>query len=106
MIASVAFPILPTTMKSISHTLGVCFFFFVRPQRGNNTIFIVVDLALNRIPNDVRPAVVDIINQSKSSPSQKRALLLKKGLLRSTADELEVLAEVGELQIVSVRSLI
>lgn len=56
----------------------------------------VVDLAFNRIPNDLRPAIVDIINQSKSSPSQKRALLLKKGLLRSTADELEVLAEVGK----------
>ena len=57
---------------------------------------LVVDLALNRIPNDVRPAVIDIMNQSKSSPSQKRALLLKKGLLRSTTDELEVLAEVGK----------
>jgi translation initiation factor 2-alpha kinase 4 len=56
-----------------------------------------VSLALNRIPNDLRPAVFDIINQSKSSPSQKRALLLKKGLLRSTADELEVLAEVGKI---------
>jgi translation initiation factor 2-alpha kinase 4 len=64
----------------------------------------VVDLALNRIPNDLRPAVVDIINQSKSSPSQKRALLLKKGLLRSTTDELEVLTEVGKiLRLLSVR---
>lgn len=57
---------------------------------------LVVDLALNRLPDDLRPAIVDIINQSKSSASQKRALLLKKGLLRSTTDELEVLAEVGK----------
>jgi translation initiation factor 2-alpha kinase 4 len=56
----------------------------------------VVDLALDRIPTDLRPAIVDIINQSKSSLSQKRALLLKKGLLRSTTDELEILSEVGK----------
>ncbi|EGN94241.1 hypothetical protein SERLA73DRAFT_126224 [Serpula lacrymans var. lacrymans S7.3] len=56
----------------------------------------IVDLALNRIPLDLRPAVIDIINQSKSSAFQKRTSLLKKGLLRSTADELEVLAEVDE----------
>lgn len=36
------------------------------------------------------------MNQFKSSSSQKRAALLKKGLLRSTADELEVLAEIDE----------
>lgn len=39
---------------------------------------------------------MDIMNQSKSSSSQKRAALLKKGLLRSTADELEVFAEIHE----------
>lgn len=39
---------------------------------------------------------MDIMNQSKSSSSQKRAALLKKGLLRSTADELEVFAEIDE----------
>lgn len=39
---------------------------------------------------------MDIMNQSKSTPSQKRASLLKKGLLRSTADELEVFAEIDE----------
>ncbi|KAH7923751.1 Serine/threonine-protein kinase [Leucogyrophana mollusca] len=56
----------------------------------------IVDLALNRIPDELRSSVVDIINQSKSSVSQKRASLLKKGLLRSTADELEVLADIDE----------
>lgn len=39
---------------------------------------------------------MDIMHQSKSSSSQKRAALLKKGLLRSTADELEVFAEIDE----------
>jgi len=56
----------------------------------------VVDLALSRIPAAQRSAVIDIIHQSKSSPSQKRALLLKKGLLRSIADELEAFAETGK----------
>jgi len=39
---------------------------------------------------------MDIMNQFKSSSSQKRAALLKKGLLRSTADELEIFAEIDE----------
>ncbi|KAF7974176.1 hypothetical protein HWV62_13309 [Athelia sp. TMB] len=56
----------------------------------------IVDFALNRIPMELRPAVIDVLNQSKSSASQKRSLLLKKGLLRSTADELEILSEVDE----------
>ncbi|KAL4071177.1 kinase-like domain-containing protein [Scleroderma yunnanense] len=56
----------------------------------------IVELALSRIPEDLRASVIDIINQSKSSASQKRASLLKKGLLRSTADELEILAEIDE----------
>jgi translation initiation factor 2-alpha kinase 4 len=51
---------------------------------------------MGRIPDVHRHAVVEIINQTKSSPSQKRALLLRKGLLRSTTDELEILSEVGE----------
>lgn len=56
----------------------------------------IVELALSRIPEDLRASVIEIINQSKSSASQKRAALLKKGLLRSTADELEILAEIDE----------
>lgn len=56
----------------------------------------VVELALSRVPEDLRPSVMDIMNQSKSSSSQKRAALLKKGLLRSTADELEIFAEIDE----------
>jgi translation initiation factor 2-alpha kinase 4 len=53
----------------------------------------VVEIALNR---DARSSVAEIILQSKSTPSQKRALLLKKGIPRTTVDELEILSEVGQ----------
>ncbi|KAJ6497813.1 kinase-like domain-containing protein [Mycena sanguinolenta] len=56
----------------------------------------IVRIVFERIPSAVRPSVLEIINHSKSSPSQKRALLLKKGLLRSTADELEALQDTDE----------
>lgn len=56
----------------------------------------IIETAFQRITPELRPAVTDILNQTKSSPSQKRALLLKKGLLRSTADELEVLSSSDE----------
>jgi translation initiation factor 2-alpha kinase 4 len=56
---------------------------------------IVVDLVINRLPSGQRSAVIDIMSQTRTLHSQKRALLLKRGLLRSTADELELLAETG-----------
>ncbi|KAJ7121645.1 hypothetical protein C8R44DRAFT_622641 [Mycena epipterygia] len=56
----------------------------------------IVRIILERIPSKLRPSILEIISHSKSSSSQKRALLLKKGLLRSTADELEVLADADE----------
>jgi translation initiation factor 2-alpha kinase 4 len=56
---------------------------------------VVIELALSRLPPGQRNGVIDILNQPKSSVSQKRALLLKKGLLRSTADELEILSDKG-----------
>ncbi|KAL0961127.1 hypothetical protein HGRIS_006101 [Hohenbuehelia grisea] len=52
----------------------------------------IVRIVLGRIPENLRSSVIDILLQSKSSTPQKRALLLKKGLLRSVIDELEVLA--------------
>jgi translation initiation factor 2-alpha kinase 4 len=55
----------------------------------------VVEIALNRVPADVHSGVIEIIRQRKSTPAQKRALLLKKALVRNTADELEILSEVG-----------
>ncbi|KAF9561509.1 other/PEK/GCN2 protein kinase [Agrocybe pediades] len=57
----------------------------------------IVEIALNRIPADIRGSVLDIMAQQlKTAPSSRRANLLKKGLLRSMADELEILAEVEE----------
>ncbi|KAG6888787.1 hypothetical protein C0992_007517 [Termitomyces sp. T32_za158] len=56
----------------------------------------IVELILNRLPAGQRHAVTDILTQPKSTVSQKRALLLKRGLLRSTADELELLTEIDE----------
>ena len=57
--------------------------------------FSVVALALDRIPNELRATTIEIISQTKPTSSQKRALLLKNGLLKSTADELEALADIG-----------
>ena len=51
---------------------------------------------MNRVTADARSYVTEIILQSKSTPAQKRALLLKKGLPRTTVDELEILSEVGQ----------
>ena len=56
----------------------------------------MVDIALNRVPADARSSVVEIILQSKSTPTQKRALLLKKGLPQTTVNDLEILSEVGQ----------
>lgn len=56
---------------------------------------VVVDIALSRIPSVLRKDVLDILTESKSSYPQKRARMLQKGLLRSVADELEVLSETG-----------
>ncbi|TDL16229.1 Serine/threonine-protein kinase [Rickenella mellea] len=53
----------------------------------------VAEIAMNRVPKELRASVTDVLSQTKSSSSQKRASLLKQGLLRSTADELEVLSE-------------
>ncbi|KAG6834919.1 hypothetical protein H0H93_006386 [Arthromyces matolae] len=55
----------------------------------------IIELILTRLPSGQRHAVTDILTQSKSNVAQKRALLLKRGLLRSTADELELLSETG-----------
>ncbi|GLB36853.1 putative anticodon binding domain of tRNAs [Lyophyllum shimeji] len=56
----------------------------------------IVQVVLARLPSGQRNAVVEILGQSKATLSQKRALLLKRGLLRSTADELELLSEIDE----------
>ncbi|KAI9457648.1 kinase-like domain-containing protein [Lactarius psammicola] len=56
----------------------------------------VVELALGRVPHEIRDPIIEIITQAKSSWAQKRSMLLKRGLLRSTVDELEVLKDVDE----------
>ncbi|KAJ7760657.1 kinase-like domain-containing protein [Mycena maculata] len=56
----------------------------------------IVRVLFDRIPSAIRPSILEIISHSKSSPSQKRALLLKLGLLRSIADELEALTDTDE----------
>jgi hypothetical protein len=66
----------------------------------NTAIFVadcyqVIELAMNRVPHDIRDSVIEIIMQAKSTWAQKRAMLLKKGLLRSTVDELEILCDTG-----------
>ncbi|EIN05395.1 Serine/threonine-protein kinase [Punctularia strigosozonata HHB-11173 SS5] len=53
----------------------------------------IIDATLNRVPANLRESVVEILMQLRSTAPQKRALLLKKGLPRSTADELEVMSE-------------
>ena len=95
--------IAPTVFRQTSFKITRCAYCI---QRVSEVCYIAVNLSdicalvvvlvLNHISEDVRPAVIDIVTQSKSSSSQKRALLLKKGLLRSTADELEVLVDAGE----------
>jgi len=49
---------------------------------------------LGRVPHDIRDPVIEIL-QAKSTWAQKRAMLLKKGLLRSAVDELEILCDTG-----------
>ncbi|KAF8920390.1 hypothetical protein CPB85DRAFT_1429191 [Mucidula mucida] len=56
----------------------------------------IIETILSRLPAAQQTAVIDVMNQSKSSMPQKRASLLKKGLLRSTVDELEVLNDTYE----------
>jgi len=49
---------------------------------------------MNRIPLDARTSVIETIQLPKSTPAQKRSLLTKKNLLRTTIDEIELLSEV------------
>lgn len=55
-----------------------------------------LDLALARVPADLRSEVLKVLDQSKSSQSQKRSILLRKGVPRSVVDELEILMDIEE----------
>ena len=67
--------------------------FFPPNTKSSNA---VVEIAMKRVTADARSSVTEIILQSKSTPAQKRALLLKKGIPRTAVDELEILSEVGQ----------
>ena len=56
----------------------------------------VLDVALGRIAPDLRAEVVKVFDQTKASQSQKRSILLLKGVPRNIIDELEVLMDVGK----------
>lgn len=51
---------------------------------------------MSRLPAAQRSPVVELLNQYKSNPAHRRTHLLKKGILRSMVDELEVLSETGD----------
>ncbi len=55
----------------------------------------VLDVALGRVSAELRPEVIKVMDQTKASQSQKRSILLRKGVLRNVVDELEVLMDVG-----------
>lgn len=57
--------------------------------------FQVIQIMLARIPEDLRPAVIEILTEPKLTSSQRRTMLLKKGLFKSTVDELEALDSKG-----------
>ncbi|KAH8096907.1 hypothetical protein BXZ70DRAFT_945142 [Cristinia sonorae] len=56
----------------------------------------IYDIAMGRVSPDLRSEVIKVLDQSKSSQSQKRSILLRKGVPRATVDELEVLLESDE----------
>lgn len=56
---------------------------------------IVVDLVMKRIPLPNRAGVLETLHQYRNNPGQRRAQLLKKGILRSMIDEFDVLMETG-----------
>ncbi|KAI0077507.1 Serine/threonine-protein kinase [Panus rudis PR-1116 ss-1] len=56
----------------------------------------IYDTALSRISAELRSEVIKVLDQSKSSQSQKRSNLLRKGVPRNVVDELEVLMEIEE----------
>jgi hypothetical protein len=62
---------------------------------SSSNTFAVIETVMNRVPVDIRQAVHDFVHP-KSSAAQRRAILLKKGLLRSTVDELEILSDTSE----------
>lgn len=59
----------------------------------------VRDVVLEQIPSHIRADVIKLLTQSNASPSQRRQLLLEKGLARNMTDQLEILLEGGALRL-------
>ncbi|KAI0354133.1 Serine/threonine-protein kinase [Trametes cingulata] len=56
----------------------------------------ILEQALEHVPPEIRAEALEILSQSKSSTSQKRSSLLRKGVTRTVNDWLEVLSETYE----------
>ena len=63
---------------------------------------------MNRIPSDARSTVLETLHLPRLTPAHKRSLLTRKNLLRTTIDEIELLAESSKYAVVvtSLRYLI
>jgi eukaryotic translation initiation factor 2-alpha kinase 4 len=59
------------------------------------SVLLVKQVVFGHISSELWLDIAEILQQPKSSASQKRAQLLAKGLLRSTLDEVEALTDNG-----------
>ncbi|KAL1938729.1 hypothetical protein VTO73DRAFT_11332 [Trametes versicolor] len=56
----------------------------------------ILEQAMEQVDPEIRADTIEILNQSKSSTSQKRSALIRKGVTRSASDWLEVLSDTYE----------
>ena len=90
----VSFPTLAQTYEiHISHSNSEVE--LINATLNPDNYFTVVDAALKRVPDQFRSVVLEVMSQSKSLPSQKRAFLVRRGLPQSVIDELELFADAG-----------
>lgn len=59
----------------------------------------VYDALFDQVPPQLRDDVLKLLVQSNASPSQRRQLLIEKGLTRNFVDCTEVLADGGKLSL-------
>jgi len=79
-------------MKFTSPTVRVC---FACRRKDVYLCSSVCTAALNRLASDQRRNVYNILDNHKVTLPQKRSLLGKLGLARTTVDEFELLLQVG-----------
>lgn len=60
---------------------------------------------MEQVDPEIRADTIEILNQSKSSTSQKRSALIRKGVTRSASDWLEVLSDTCKLRAAAYRAL-